>query len=311
MPERPNTKWVFRWRSGAFVATILTGSLLWALRGSIASLSLSGEVLAAGATCVGFAMLVFVSAAGKVQAGAENWPGMPLRRNAGHLLWLPLVLSISYALVVHSTPTALRSGWFRDAEVLTRPIADLVPGIRSTARELAAAGLAERAAEIGHYVSLAWLLSGTGLLALLIWRPGTWRWAQAQAVRRQEGKSELRLLVETCGALAMLIFLPFIGGIRDTGRGSYDLAGGDLGFIKGVVFLSLTGWLFFLLAWGIMLRLLPRGIRFAPNFLSRRRRPLAPDTRHVEVRVPCATASCIAEQPGIAGVGAERGPCRI
>jgi hypothetical protein len=181
-------------------------------------------------------------------------PGARPSSVVGNLIFVSFPIVTAYELIAHATSLYLHSAWFSYAEALTRPVAAFIPGISRTVRQLQAAGLPDRAEEVGHYLALMWMLSAIGAIAGLAWQWVTWSddnyvWSAAAVRRRWERHSEARKCFLLVGSYLffplLMIAAPFIGGVQHAGRFSYDFADGPLGVFMGVWWNGGQGWLFF------------------------------------------------------------------
>jgi hypothetical protein len=179
-------------------------------------------------------------------------PGSRPSPVSGYLSVLPLPVVMTYVFIMHTNVGLLHSVWFTYAPVLTHPFVALIPSIARTVRELDAAGLTDRATEIGHYLGLMWMLCAAGVVAGLVWEQLTWTeanyvWEAAAFRRRWERQSRFRRFIASACAPLLPVILAgtlFWGHAASTGRYAYDLAGGTIDVVTGILWSGSQSFLF-------------------------------------------------------------------
>ncbi len=191
----------------------------------------------------------------------EEMSGLPGTRPSqivAYLAFLPFPIVMTYTLVAHSIPSYRHSKCFSFVEFLTHPASASIPGIARTVRQLEAAGLPDRAAEVGHYLALMWILSGIAMVTALLWQWLTWTdgnyaWQMAAIRRNWERTSEPRrsflMIVWSIMFPVLMVAAPFIGGASRTGRDAHNFAGNQFEFFMGIWWIGGSGWLFFFMPW--------------------------------------------------------------
>lgn len=180
-------------------------------------------------------------------------PGVQPPSLWGPVFYVPIMILAAYVLITHVSLSYSHPMWFRVAERLTRPVADFLPGVTRTTRQLRVVGLAERAQETGHYLALAWILTGTSVVVGSLTQWFTWTDANylriAASVRRGWARLTPGRRVFAGFGLGLMSCLtiasPFLGGMRGTVRFPYDLSGDEIQFFVGLWYNCLFPFAFF------------------------------------------------------------------
>ncbi len=165
---------------------------------------------------------------------------------------IPLVLMIgtpvvacAYAFCIAGNPELLQMGWHTAVEPLTRLVASIIPGIARTERELIALGLPSRAYVVADGLAMGWILCALGALAIL-WCLKTLplRSPDEHSAAVAAQVASFRAWLAYIFMIAILIGIPFFGGAKFEGKGSWDFTNGNRGFVP----LALAAWLFWMVA---------------------------------------------------------------
>ena len=169
------------------------------------------------------------------------------------------VLLLSMAVLWPST-IPVRDAWLTLTASITQAVSAVVPSVARVSADLAHRGLDTRVPFVSHVIAFEWLIIATHfLISAIILVPERARLAKGFTAARE---AYLRVRPDGTGwrkwvlvavAAAALLWVPFDGESRQTGRHAYDLAASDNGlFIPYLLMI----WFWWAIVYYFWLRLL-------------------------------------------------------